>query len=180
MAAAGGVTARLHDHRRAKSAEQQILPAAGRDRPPSYRLEVHRVSDEIARWASGTPGRSRHPFPVRLRRPGIPGRQRRRAGAAADAGGPDRALADVVARRASASRTPDSRADAAGSMVQPLSGRRAQVAPGAQSGLNITPAFAPDGRTLAFAHSDETGTDIYHRELRRSLLRATLDRGTLR
>ena len=33
--------------------------------------------------------------------------------------------------------------------------------PGTQSGLNITPMFSPDGRTLAYAHSDENGTDIY-------------------
>ena len=35
------------------------------------------------------------------------------------------------------------------------------LAPGTQTALNITPAFSPDGRTLAYAHSDERGTDIF-------------------
>ena len=67
-----------------------------------------------------------------------------------------------------------------GVIVQSLATGATTVAPGAQSALNITPAFAPDGRKLAFAHSDENGTDIFIVERGRPLLRATLDRGTLR
>jgi TolB protein len=46
-------------------------------------------------------------------------------------------------------------------VVQSLSTGATAAAPGAQTGLNITPMFAPDGRILAFAHSTEAGTDIY-------------------
>jgi TolB protein len=35
-----------------------------------------------------------------------------------------------------------------------------RAVPGSGSALNITPAFSPDGRTLAFAHSDEDGTQL--------------------
>jgi TolB protein len=35
------------------------------------------------------------------------------------------------------------------------------VVPTTNRDLNITPSFAPDGRTLAFARSSEDGTDIY-------------------
>jgi TolB protein len=48
-----------------------------------------------------------------------------------------------------------------GIMIQTLSSGATFMAPGSQTALNITPAFSPDGRTLAFAHSDERGTDIY-------------------
>ena len=48
-----------------------------------------------------------------------------------------------------------------GILVQSLgSGATLQV-PGTATALNITPAFSPDGRLLAYAHSDETGTDVY-------------------
>ncbi len=67
-----------------------------------------------------------------------------------------------------------------GVIVQTLATGATQVAAGAQTALNITPAFAPDGRTLAFAHSDESRHRHLHVERGRSLLRATLDRGTLR
>ncbi len=53
--APGGVTARLHDINLQKIRNQGTftLPA---ETDPGYRLEVHRVADEIARWASGTAG----------------------------------------------------------------------------------------------------------------------------
>jgi TolB protein len=44
--------------------------------------------------------------------------------------------------------------------VTTLSSGASATVPGTQTGLNITPSFAPDGRTLAYAHSDENGTNI--------------------
>ena len=52
--------------------------------------------------------------------------------------------------------------------------------PGTADGLNITPAFAPDGRTGRLCPLRRERHRHLHRERRRSLLRATLDRGTLR
>jgi TolB protein len=48
-----------------------------------------------------------------------------------------------------------------GIVVQSVAGGNSFVVPGSQTALNITPVFSPDTRTLAFAHSDERGTDIY-------------------
>jgi len=48
-----------------------------------------------------------------------------------------------------------------GVVIQTFASAATFVAPGSQTALNITPAFSPDGRTLAFAHSDEHGTDVY-------------------
>src|SRR5687768_13134766 len=51
--ATGGVTVRLHDLNAARLRNQQTVSLpTGTD----FRLEVHRLSDEITRWASGTPG----------------------------------------------------------------------------------------------------------------------------
>jgi TolB protein len=46
-------------------------------------------------------------------------------------------------------------------MVQTLGSDATLQVPGTNTGLNITPAFSPDGRFLAYAHSDESGTDIF-------------------
>jgi hypothetical protein len=54
-AAPGGVTARLHDITGQKVRNTQSFTLPG-ETDPEYRMEVHRVSDEIARWASGTAG----------------------------------------------------------------------------------------------------------------------------
>ena len=46
---------RLHDVAAGKVQNQQTfaLPPAA---DPNYRMEVHRIADEVARWATGTPG----------------------------------------------------------------------------------------------------------------------------
>ena len=97
-AAAGGVTARLHDIAGQKVRNTQTFPLPA-ETDAEYRLDVHRVSDEIARWASGTAGMAATRFLFvsdgRVYRIDSDGEQAR----AAHAGGPDRALAGVVARR---------------------------------------------------------------------------------
>ena len=158
-AAAGGVTARLHDIAGQKVRNTQTFPLPA-ETDAEYRMDLHRVSDEIARWASGTAGMAATRFLFvsdgRVYRIDSDGEQ---AVPLTPAG--QTALSPMW--------SPDGRTIAytrleggrGGVIVQPLTGGTAQVAPGAQSGLNITPAFAPDGRTLAFARSDETGTDIF-------------------
>jgi TolB protein len=158
-ASPGGVSARLHDINGQKVRNQQTFTLPP-ETDPEFRMEVHRLSDEIARWASGTPGLAATRFLYvsngRVYRIDSDGEQ-------AVPLTPEgvTALSPVWA--------PDGRTIAytrleggrGGVILQPLAGGTSQVAPGAQSGLNITPVFSPDGRTLAFARSDETGTDIF-------------------
>ena len=157
--APGGVTARLHDLNAAKVRSQQTvgLPA-GTD--PGYRLEVHRLADEIARWASGTPGIAASRFLF------VSGGRVYQV----DSDGANLVpLTPAGITSLSPVWSPDGQRFAytrleggrGGVLVQPLAGGAGQVAPGPSTGLNITPGFAPDGRTLAYAHSDESGTDIY-------------------
>jgi TolB protein len=159
VSAPGGVRARLHDINTQKVRNEQsfALPA---ETDPGYRLEVHRVADEIARWASGTPGLAATRFLFvsdgRVYRIDSDGEN---AVPLTPAGGT--ALSPVWSPDGGTIAYTRLEGGRGGVIVQPLAGGTSQVAPGAQSGLNITPAFSPDGRTLAFARSDETGTDIF-------------------
>ena len=155
--ATGGVTVRLHDLNGARLRNQQTVSLST---GPDSRLELHRLADEITRWASGTAGAaaSRMLF--------VSGGRVYRA----DSDGHDVTPLTPAGQTAlSPSWSPDAQRIAftqlgegrGGIVVQTLSNSASFVAPGSQTALNITPTFSPDGRTLAFAHSDERGTDIY-------------------
>jgi TolB protein len=158
-AAPGGVMARLHDINLQKVRNEGMFPLPA-ETDPGYRLELHRVADQIAQWASGTQGiaASRLLF--------VSGGRVYRIDSDGESAVP---LTQEGVTSLSPVWSPDGQRIAytrleggrGGVILQSLVGGETMVAPGTQSALNITPAFAPDGRTIAFAHSDEDGTDIF-------------------
>ncbi len=157
--AAGGVSVRLHDLNLSRIRNQQTVQLP-QPTDPGFRMEAHRLADEITRWASGTVGSAASRFLF------VSGGRVYRI----DSDGADMTpLSPVGATALSPVWSPDGQriaytrleAGRGAVVVQSLAGGTNQAAPGSQTALNITPAFAPDGRTLAFAHSDESGTDIF-------------------
>jgi TolB protein len=157
--ATGGVTARVHDLVEGRVQSQKTVPLPS-PTASDYRLEVHRLADEVARWASGSPGAaaSRLMF--------VSGGRVYRI----DSDGHDLiALTPAGQTALSPAWSPDGQRMAfsqlnegrGGIVVQTVGGGASFVVPGSGTALNITPAFSPDGRTLAYAHSDERGTDVY-------------------
>ena len=159
LEASGGVTARLHDLNAGSVRNQQsfTLPPPT---DPNYRLEIHRMADEVARWATGTPGIAASRLLL------VSGGRIYRVDSDNEGLTP---LTPAGQTALSPSWSPDGSrfaytqlgAGRGGVAVQSLGSGAALQVPGTAAGLNITPAFAPDGRLVAYAHSDETGTDIY-------------------
>jgi TolB protein len=157
--AGGRVAVRLHDLNAGRIRNQQTLTLPSTS-APDFRLEVHRLSDEIARWASGMAGVAASRLLL------VSGGRVYRTDSDGEGLTP---LTPAGQTALSPVWSPDGQRIAytqlgegrGGVVVQTLSSAATFVVPGSQTALNITPAFAPDGRMLAFAHSDERGTDIY-------------------
>lgn len=159
VSAPGGVSVRLHDLAAGRVRNQQVfaLPAqtAG-----DFRLAVHRVSDEITRWASGTDGYAASRLLI------LSGERIHQVDSDGAAQVPvtpagEKALSNAWApdgRRFAYTRFSAGRGTI---MIRDLAGGAA-VAHGTDADLNFSPAFSPDGRTLAFARAEESGaTNIF-------------------
>jgi TolB protein len=155
--AGSGVTVRLHDLGASRVRNQQTytLPSPG---DPGFRLAVHRIADEVTRWAGGTEGyaasRILYLAGGRIYRIDSDG--------ADDAGvSPSGEPVFSPAWSPDGSRIAYTRLDKWSISVMDLATRAVTTVPGTENGQNITPAFSPDGRSLAYAHMDASGTNIF-------------------
>ncbi len=135
------------------------VPVAGL-KDPDFRLQVHRASDEVVRVAAGTPGIAATRLLL------VQGGRVYRV----DADG-----ADVVALTAggsgafSATWAPDGRRAVYTEfnrglgrlVVHDVATGQRDVVPPTTEFLNFSPAWSPDGKTLAFARANEEGTQVY-------------------
>jgi TolB protein len=159
LADVGGRTqVRLHDLAAGKVAAQvELVLSPVTD--PGFRMQAHRISDEVLRWITGTPGIAATRFAY------VAGG---RVYVVDSDGAALRALTSESATSLSPTWSPDGSRiaytrlqDGRGPiMLQPLAGGAATPVPGTSAGLNITPAFSPDGKLLAYASSTEQGTNI--------------------
>jgi TolB protein len=131
-----------------------------------FRFAVHRVADELVRAVTGQAGIAATRF-LFLQR----GRVYR-----IDADGADlQALTPAGARAFSSAWSPDGRRIAytefhdqgAQLYVQEVAGGGRRRVGATERGLNYTPTFAPDGLSLVFSRSDESGTDLFAYDLDR-------------
>ena len=125
-----------------------------------FRLAVHRVADEAVRWITGTPGyaASQLLFLIdrRLYRLDSDG-----AGMSQLSAAGEQLLSPVWSPDGSRIAFTVFGPGTGVIMVQTVAGGRRSTVPGTTTGLNITPAFSPDGRTIVYGHSGEEGTDIF-------------------
>lgn len=135
-----------------------VVPALA---APEFRMAVHQVSDEVVRWVTGTPGVAATRVLVLL------GKRAYRV----DSDGADvTAVTPTSETVLSPTWAPDGQSiaytkflDGTGPIiVERLATGATRAVTGTESQLNFTPAYSPDGATLAFARTDQQGgTDLY-------------------
>ncbi|HTH63382.1 MAG TPA: hypothetical protein VL563_01775 [Gemmatimonadales bacterium] len=152
---------------------QGVLPALGL---PGFRLAAHRLSDQILQATVGTPGMAA--TRILFVRDGKVYR--------IDQDGADIVLTSSTDHQAmSPAWSRDGRrfaymefADGRGQLfVQDVATNRRATVTTTGKTLDFTPAFSPDGRTLAFSRATEEGTDIYTINLHDSCCLQRLTRG---
>jgi TolB protein len=156
---AGQIEIQLHDVRTGSVRNRMLLRLPG-GTGEAMRLAVHGASDDVVRWATGSPGVAATAIvfvadgklwrvdPDGAGRVGVPAAGRP---ALSPAWSPD------VRTIAYTAFVPSGRP----LVLEDLASGSREVVPTTEYGINITPEFSPDGRTLAFAHGDENGTDVY-------------------
>jgi TolB protein len=142
--------------------EQRFLLPPGFD--VAFRMAVHQAADEVVRWITGTPGYAASQLLFLV--------DRKLYRIDSDGSGVIQ-LSPPGEDVLSPVWSPDGRRYAytrfgagVGSLIvqSTPTGPKVTVT-GTGTGLNITPAFSPDGRLIVYARSDESGTDIFTADL---------------
>ncbi|MEO8201482.1 MAG: LpqB family beta-propeller domain-containing protein [Gemmatimonadota bacterium] len=154
-----GVRLRLHDLAAGAVRREQDAPLPSPE-SPAFRMEVHRMSDEVVRWITGLPGIAATQFVF------LVDKQAYRIDSdgynlTAVTGSSEQVLSPAWA--ADGSRVAYTRFhEGSGPVViEDLRTGGTTTVPGTGRDLNITPSFSPDGQWLAFARVAEDGTDIF-------------------
>ncbi|MGE0353802.1 MAG: hypothetical protein AB7Q69_11215 [Gemmatimonadales bacterium] len=154
---------RLHDLEaaRLRRESRRLLPPVDAS---AFRMAVHEMSDEVVRWITGLPGvaatRILFVADKRVYRIDSDG-----AGLTAVTSTREEALSPAWAPDATRVAYTDFRDGRGPIVIEDLRTTRTTAVPGTNQYLNITPAFSPDGRWLAFARVDEDGTDVFKVDL---------------
>jgi TolB protein len=161
-----GVIARVYDLGGAQVRQEAKFPLPGPG-AEGFRMTVHRLSDEIVRWVSGQPGAAASRLLTveggRIWIEDSDGADRRPL-----TGAGERALSPAFApdgRRFAFTLLGEGRGPV---MLQDLASGARTVVPGADTDLNITPVFSPDGATVVWARSGGDGTDLYVADVARN------------
>lgn len=134
------------------------LPSAGLSR--DWRLAVHQVSDEIARWTTGQRGIAATRIAY-MRGPSI---------RIVDSDGADEITVPTDENGISPAWSPDgsmlvySTYGAVGSrlvLIDLSTGRSRTLLAAPQNSQYITPVFTPDGKSVAYSRSGENGSDLF-------------------
>ncbi len=160
VAAVGAsINIRLHDFARAEVTNEQRFVFSPFD-SPQFRMEVHRAADEVVRWVTGTPGIAA----TRILFVGG-GRLYRIDGDGGDlsalTSSQEKALSPVWSPNGASFAYTRFNEGHGSILIRPVDGGAPMTVPSTTAGLNYAAAFAPDGRSLAFTRSGESGTDIY-------------------
>jgi TolB protein len=154
-----GATVRLHDIVQGTlRREQRFTLPPGFD--VAFRMAAHQAADELVRWITGTPGyaASQLLFLVdrKLYRVDSDG-----SGVTQLSQPGEDVLSPVWSPDGGRLAYTRFGAGVGSLVVQSLGSGQKTIVTGTTTGLNITPAFSPDGRLIVYARSDENGTDIY-------------------
>ncbi len=170
----GRVIARLHDVN-GSQIRYEVEAALPPPTDGGFRMAVHTLSDELLRRAVGEQGIAATRILLVLGG---------RVHLMDSDGFGLRALTPEGQTALSPTWSPDGRrfaftrlgAGRGGIYVQTLATGETTQVPGTETALNITPAWSPDGRIVAYAHSDERGTDIFAASFGGSAQRLTVGR----
>jgi TolB protein len=155
----GALHIAAHDVAKKSVLQARDFPLAGTPGSAEWRMSLHAAADEVERWLTGTRGTAA--TRILFVRGG-------RVLVIDSDGWGERALTEA-GTVLSPAWSPSARSFAYSAvsssgwriMLRDISGGPAHALGTTPQGLNMTPAFAPDGASLVYAHGEEEGTDLY-------------------